>query len=496
MVSSRAFRWYHRLSATILLVSQQSQHAVNCFSFSGDNNIGTSSAITFNTPRKRTTRCRRIAIFATTTSVVPNDDSEEELASIQSWRSTSATAASAQIVYSAPSFLDCNATVQVKERAEGWHTLGIIGGPTKSIYHGVFQKNGTTGLVDPYALGPSEYIRTMASAALCLAASTSATATTTSTNAVRNEQLQQTQQQQKQQQQQQPPPLRFLHMGYGSGSLMRLLRHIIPNSQHVAMELDPTVVEAAAELGLFDPTASSSDSKNDERVLVGDALTYQLSSSSSCNNSYSYSSKSNSNSNSNNDHDQEQRRRRRRFDGICIDVFDGQNLMPSEFYSVQFLKRMYEDILVSSDDDDDDDDDGRRIAFMVHNFHVGNEKLALQLEDAMSAYRNVFGGEKDVVDGVNKGSYCRRSSGTSSCTLYKVDSLNTNNHGGNVILIAIKKNDNDNGNGNAAAAAVESTTGVVEDAAILMELASQANGRWGKNIRFDVASRIKDARQF
>ena len=37
-------------------------------------------------------------------------------------------------------------------------------------------------------------------------------------------------------------PLRFLHFGYGAGTLVRLLAHRATNSHHVAVELDQGVV--------------------------------------------------------------------------------------------------------------------------------------------------------------------------------------------------------------------------------------------------------------
>lgn len=426
----------YRLLVLVFLLDP-SEHAVNPFSFGGDGGHTSErrsrieSPITIKTtgaPQQRST----MLLFAAPSSVLNNinknnNDSDEELSSVRSWKSTSATASSAKIVYIAPSLLDSNASVQVKERTDGWHTLGIVGGPTKSIYHGVFQKNAATGLVDPSALGPSEYVRTMASAALSLAV-----ASTTP-----------------------PSPMRFLHMGYGSGSLMRLLRHVVPESRHEAIELDPTVVEAASELGLFDPDSPC------ERVLVGDALAYR-------NNDEGRGdepgprSYENERSSSTQEHS--------RFHGICIDVFDGENLMPSGFYSVPFLQRMYEDVLVEisprgggdESQNEIENENESNLAFVIHNFHVGNEKLEQQLQQAMAAYRTVFG-NNDLH------------------SLYRVDSLNTNNHGGNVILIAIKKINDDTDDGGATRS--------------FLELAGLANETW-KNTRFDVAFRMDRVRPF
>lgn len=308
------------------------------------------------------------------------EDSEEELASIESWRSTSKNAKHATIVYSAPSSLDANATLQVKQRSDGWHTVGIVGGPTKSIYHGVFRKEKAR--IDPFALGPSEYIRTMASAVL----------TMSSKNNRR---------------------WRFLHMGYGSGSLPRLLKEILPNSYHESIDVDPVVADAAVALGLVDP------SDPNEQLVTGDAIAYGL-----------------------------KEPRPEPFDGICIDVFDAENLMPSRFYSVCFLRRMRNDILCSTRKDIN-----ASSRFVVHNFHVGNKKLAVQLEDALVSYRTVFG-EGNV---------------------YIVNSLNNNKGGGNTVLIAVLESEGD--------------TCSMD----LQQIALRANQEW-KKARFDISSRMKHVR--
>ena len=349
-------------------------------------------------------------------------DSQEELESIRSWKSTSARAKEAEIVYKSPSSLDANAFVEVKRRIHGWHTLGIVGGPTKSIYHGVFQIDEKTGIVDPYALGPSEYIRTMATVALCLSSMIeqrsrpyrdglppSATSSDT--------------------------PMRFLHMGYGSGSLMRFLRNSIPNSQHTAIDLDPTVANAAVELGLLD------SSSPDEALLVGDALEYA---------------------------DAKSTELPTRFHGVCIDVFDGANLMPPGFYSIPFLENLRDNLLET---------DG--CAFVIHNFHVGTESLTGQLEDAMNSYRTVFGSSSIKT---SKDNNADSEYDLLHHSLYLVDSLNTNNHGGNTILIAIfNANDDD-----------EATRTKTQS---WLELANIATKRW-KEKRFDLACRIENARPF
>jgi hypothetical protein len=239
----------------------------------------------------------------------PPEDSVEEHASMESWQCT--TTVSSHLIWEAPSMLDPTATLEIRQRQHGWHTMGIVGGMTKSIYHGVYQVDGD-GRIDPEAVGPSEYLRTMASLAV------SATMGREDTNY----------------------PSRFLHFGLGAGSLVRLLAHSIPESKHVAVELDTTVVTAANDLGLVQPP--------NQRIVAGDALAYcRL------------------------DDSEEP------FDCICIDVFDGNNRLPSDFYSISFLERLRDTLL---------ENDGH----VIHNFHTGNAKLSRQLEDAVTAYRSVF----------------------------------------------------------------------------------------------------------
>lgn len=353
------------------------------------------------------------------------NDSQQELESIRSWKSTSATAKEAKIVYRAPSLLDTDAFLEVKQRIHGWHTLGIVGGPTKSIYHGVFRKDEKTGIVDPYALGPSEYIRTMASVALCLS-STVEKSSLQHRESVSNKSAKSSH-----------TPLRFLHMGYGSGSLMRFLRSSIPNSQHTAIDLDPTVVKAAADIGLLDTSSP------DEVLLVGDALEYAGPNSSEL---------------------------PTRFHGVCIDVFDGANLMPTGFYSIPFLENLRDNVL---------ERDG--CTYVIHNFHVGTDSLAGQLEDAMNSYRTVFGSiSTESPTGMERSDNTDLQRDILHHSLYLVDSLNTNNHGGNTILIAIL-----NCSGNEEAT----------DTHIWHEMAALATEQW-KEKRFDVARRVKDARPF
>lgn len=267
--------------------------------------------------------------------------------------------------------LDPTATLEIRERQNGWHTMGIVGGMAKSIYHSVYQVAGD-GRVDPGALGPSEYLRTMVSLAV------SATM-----GREDNEHC----------------PSRFLHFGLGAGSLLRLLAHVIPESQHVAIELDTTVITAANDLGLVQPP--------NQRLVAGNALTYcRL-------------------------EDSEEP-----FDCICIDVFDGNNLLPIDFYSVSFLERLRDTLLENNGN-------------VIHNFHTGNAKLSRQLEDAVTAYRSVF----------------------PNC--HVVSSLDSKPNGGNAIILASLNQD--------------------ESTAILETFALRAQERC--ELRFDVPARIRNAQR-
>ena len=242
-------------------------------------------------------------------------------------------------------------------------------------------------------------------------------------------------------------------MGYGSGSLMRFLRHAIPNSQHEAIELDPTVVEAATEMGLVDPDSAC------ERLAVGDALEYTREATSS--------EKPKS---------QQSESQSPRFDGICIDVFDGANLMPPGFYAVPFLERLREEVLEQQD-----------CSFVIHNFHIGTERLEAQLEDAITTYRTVFGTKISGHESESDNEPGGGDSGGGLYSLYKVDSLNTNNHGGNTILIAILNTDHDGSETSTSTNRTANTT------SSLLELASLATERWDFT-RFNVASRIAHAK--
>ena len=413
-------------------------------------------------------------------------DSREELESVRSWKSTSRFAKEAETIYRAPSLLDPKAVLEVKKRRHGWHTVGIVGGPTKSIYHGVFRTDEKTGTIDPYALGPSEYIRAMASVALCLSALTTTTSTGSSSSSSSTSTSSRS-----------SPvvPLRFLHMGYGSGSLMRLLQCSIPKSQHLAIDLDPTVLDAAVELGLIDP------SSNDETLLVGDALEYSGIQQQQQQQSSSLSPFG--------------------FHGICIDVFDGANLMPPGFYSVPFLEKLRDNLLEKQKETQKRKREGRRCAFVIHNFHVGTEPLRAQLEQAMESYRIVFGGDQHGAKPTTTTTTAAAAAAVDSNatndgavepqkeevlaesvldhSLYRVDSLNTNNHGGNTILIAVLDfggvGDDDDDPATTTTCSTSSTATTAGTIPNWLELATLAMERW-EGRRFDITSRIEQIRPF
>lgn len=236
-------------------------------------------------------------------------DSKNHAAIAQSWRSTSGTANDARLVFSAPSSLDPNATVEVRERDNGWRTVGVVGGAVKSIYHAVY-KVDAKGVVDPTAV-VSETYKTMAALAL----------TTLSRRPTDSRRT-----------------TRFLHIGFGAGTLVRFLAHQVTDSQHIAVELDRGVVAATEHYIAAD---------SNTQIIVGDASTYHRPA------------------------NQEP------FDCITIDVFDDKNLQPEAFYSTAFLEHMRDNLLGP-------------LGAVVHNFHSGGKKRSCQIDEATVAYRNTF----------------------------------------------------------------------------------------------------------
>ena len=233
-------------------------------------------------------------------------DSIPERLSVQSWRSASQWTLP---VFETHSELDPTATVTVMQLANGWRTVGIAGGKTKSICHGIYRAN-ENGMILASEIGPASYIRSMAAMALALYEIKGG-----------------------------PDAFRVLHLGYGAGSLVRFLSHYLPDSKHVAVELDKGVVNAARRMKLVTSTNT--------RIICADALLYQR------------------------DLMEDP------FDCICIDIFDEHNLLPQGFYADEFLEHMFHNILA-------------RAGAVVHNFHLGTPSLGKQLCDATASYSSVF----------------------------------------------------------------------------------------------------------
>lgn len=233
-------------------------------------------------------------------------DSIEERLSVLSW---SSSPEGVRPVFQARSALDPKAIVQVVERPNGWHTVGIAGGMTKNIFHGLY-RTGMDGTILPAEIGPAEYIRCMGAAVLALYESTG-----------------------------RKHPLRILHFGYGAGSLMRLLLHYLPDSKHLAVELDQGVVKAAKQMNLLANT--------NQQIVCGDALQYRRITIQD------------------------------RYDFICIDVFDEANCLLKDFYSREFIQELYRNVLTSG-------------GSVIHNFHLGTPSLGRQLADATTNYQSIF----------------------------------------------------------------------------------------------------------
>jgi len=234
-------------------------------------------------------------------AVANNDASHPDTIS---WHATSGTATSAKLIFSSPSSMDPAATLEVKERAGGWRTVGLVGGKTKSIYHGIYRvdKHGV-----PIAnVLASKNLQTMASVAF---ASTEG-----------------------------KEKASFLYLGLGAGALPSFIHHYFRDSRHVAVELDEAVVLATESIRLKDRID----------IRTGDALNYCRSPSEEC------------------------------FDCIFVDIFDGANLLPIDFYGGQFVERLRDDIL-------------KPTGTLIQNFHTGNKKLGSQLDDAKEVFSRSFG---------------------------------------------------------------------------------------------------------
>ena len=92
------------------------------------------------------------------------------------------------------------------------------------------------------------------------------------------------------------------------------------------------------------------------------------------------------------------------FDVVFVDIFDGDNLLPKEFYSKEFLDHVFRNHL-----------GGLPGGMVVHNFHTGGKALGSQLEDAVRHYRSAF---------------------STTLAVVSIDSRHT---GGNTIVLATNK---------------------------------------------------------
>ena len=233
-----------------------------------------------------------LSVEATTLQAVDQIEIRDSITAqddMNSWRASGKTAKNTTLLYKAPSSLDSQATVEVRERDGGWCTLGIVGGATKSIRHGTFLQNDD-GKVEPRIM-VSEYLRSMAAIALTALEFQRILSDDDGTRSSTRDK---------------EAAISCLHIGYGAGSLPRYMADVLKESEHVALELDDGVVSAAHACGL---------SNNQIRLELGDALAYQL--------------KPNADP----------------YDIIFVDVFDEENLLPPEFFTQQYLRHMQQNYL-------------------------------------------------------------------------------------------------------------------------------------------------------
>ena len=233
------------------------------------------------------------------------------------------------LLYETASSMDPKATVEIGHRLGGWCTLGIVGGKTKSIRHGNFKMNDQQEIDSSVLV--SEYIRSMASMALVAMEFQSAHPDNDDiTNGMTDN------------------GISCLHLGFGAGSLPRYIKHILPNSKQVVIEIDDGVIKAAhACTNLLEVSSSSGTSQVE--LISGDALAYQR---------------------SNTDNP---------YDIVFIDIFDEYNLLSSEFYTKEYIEKIQQNYL-----------GGQSSGIVVHNFHTGGKKRREILEEALKSYRSVF----------------------------------------------------------------------------------------------------------
>ena len=200
-------------------------------------------------------------------------DSEGHRAMLASWKQTTGTHRDAATLFSSTSSMDAEMRVEVRERAEGWRTMHLVGA-RRSIIHGVC-KADANGRLDPAAV-PTEYIKSMA--ALGLAGL---------------------------ERRHRSEPARLLFLGLGAGTLPRLMGHYLPCAELVAIECDATVCDAAVEcFGMDDGTMT---------VVRADALRWVEEAAGSAADDNLL------------------------FDAVFVDIFDEHNLCPVAFYSDAFL---------------------------------------------------------------------------------------------------------------------------------------------------------------
>jgi len=285
--------------------------------------------------------------FASVQKVFDNTDVKDSLIAqhhINQWR---AAPKDTTLLYEATSSMDQQATVEVRHRLGGWCTLGITGGKTKSIRHGNFKMNDKQEI-------DSSVLRSMASVALTAMEFQSAHP---DNDGITNDKTN---------------GISCLHLGFGAGALPRFMANILPNSKHVVIEIDDGVVKAGQDCNLLN--VSSSSGTSNVELISGDALTYQRS-------------------------DTEDP-----YEVVFIDIFDEYNLLPSEFYTKEYIKKIQQNYL-----------GGRSSGIVVHNFHTGGKKRGAILQAALKSYRKVF------------------------ATVFVVESIDSFPNGGNAVLVAMNR---------------------------------------------------------
>jgi hypothetical protein len=303
-----------------------------------------------------------------------------------SWKMTSAGDEGTTLVFEAPSSMDNNATIEICQRRNGWRTMRFVRDAAKtsqvsSIYHGIWKVNPSNNEVD-LDIVVQEHLKTMAVLAL-MAGHTTMSNNDSGADTDDNGRGQ--------------GSLRFLHFGYGAGTLVRFLAHRVKCSQHVVVELDQGVVDAIDNV---------CPAMRNVSLIVQDAVQYvQLF------------------------HSQ---RREQQYDCICVDVFDENNLVPEQLYSVAILEAMRDKLLAAN-------------GTLVWNFHSGGKRRTQVIQAASGALSVAFG--------------------NSFCWIPSIDSTVT---GGNLLLLASKPAFPDDGGGTISlsrmALSVQMTAGLTFDA--------------------------------